>query len=171
MRVKPCLAELFLCLLVLGFESLTGRPGQLPREPRPRGSEGTIPSRALAFDRSGNPSRGQPSSKIAGTLWAATPHPLLSDIARRHSHDMIERHYFDHMNPELHTPDERVHHRMGDSISGAPYSGRTGASSYGRLNQRSGGKPLDASRRASLRKPQAISPVNSRRLAVQPGTP
>ncbi len=50
-------------------------------------------------------------------LSGLRPHPLLSDIARRHSHDMIERHYFDHMNPELHTPDERVHHRMGDSIS------------------------------------------------------
>ena len=45
------------------------------------------------------------------------PHSLLSEIARRHSHDMIERNYFDHITPELHSPHERVRHRMGHVIS------------------------------------------------------
>ena len=55
--------------------------------------------------------------RAARGLSRLRPHPLLSEIARRHSHDMIERNYFDHITPELHSPDERVRHRMGDVIS------------------------------------------------------
>ncbi|HXK60758.1 MAG TPA: CAP domain-containing protein [Acidobacteriota bacterium] len=66
------------------------------------------------------------SNNLPALIWDQT----LSDIAYRHSEDMILRSYFDHLNPDAQTPDERIHrqHRRfigntGENLSvvvGAP---------------------------------------------------